>query len=150
MPRSCRSFNFAKTLDDLDTSKVIGTQFAESLKTMQLSEVARKQIAEAIGTMPRFPTAVTSSGVATVATDAVALAEVDDVAVIVDDAIGSLADMTPEVRRTLALDVALLIGAAIVLASWLQVNAKDPKAVGAAIVFAVTLVRVYWRVTDKL
>jgi len=81
----------------------------------------------------------------------VALAEIEDVADAVDQSIGLLERMPPAKRRMLALDVVLLIAAFLMFAGLSESKGlDDPNTTGAALVCAATLMRVYWRLNDKL
>ena len=93
-----------------------------------------------------------SARFAKVAVEAVALAEVEGVAEIVDESVRKVEGMSVARKRMLALDVALLIAAFLTLAAWLSQSPdpKDLKGEAIALACAAALVRLYWRLTGKL
>jgi hypothetical protein len=107
-----------------------------------------------IETLPPPPnmTAALASQFDRTAKDAVALAEVDEVAAGVEDAIGiDLRNMTPAKKRELAVNVVILIGAFMVLAAWLtQDDPKSPaEGAGLFLACAAAYINVYWRLIGK-
>jgi hypothetical protein len=145
------AFNFSKVLADVEIPKLTGRQWAETIKTLQLSADTRSQLAAAVASMPSRPVAVTAARVSEAVADAVAIAEVEDVAEVVDASVGRFESMSARERRAFALDVAVLIAALVMLSATLRAgDAANVKAAGAALAAAVQLVRVYWRLTDKL
>jgi hypothetical protein len=126
---------------------------AESLRALDISKVFKGAAAIGLRDLPPAVTADLASQFERTAHEAVALAEVSEVAVGVEDAIGvELMRMTPGKRRELALDVVALIGAFLLLAAWLTQN--DPKnpteGVGHFLTCAAVYICVYWRLIGKL
>ena len=109
-------------------------------------------VSEALRDLDRNKPSIPSVRFEEAAEEAVALAEVEDVAEIVDERLGEFEGMSAAQKRMLALDVVFLITAFLTLAAWLSQSPdpKDPEAAGIALACATALVRVYWRLTGKL
>lgn len=135
------TLQFAKIVEEVDFGKMMQPRFDELFRGLSLS----------IGTaaMDALPRADLTPGVARATEDALALAEVSDVASIVDEAVGRFESLSPGKRRALALDVAFL--AAACLSAYVSLAAAN-KATGAGSLLAVaaTLIRIYWRLIGKV
>jgi hypothetical protein len=143
-------FKFAKALEGVQLGP-ISPAFSESLRTLQLPRPISADFADAIRSLPKVTPTDFAPRVQVAAEEAFALAEVESVAVAVDESVGEIERMSPEKRRALAIDVAVLIAAFVTLAAWLSTgDLRDPKGAGFALAFAASLVRVYWRLTDKI
>jgi hypothetical protein len=147
------AFNFAKTLKNLDLSGMTSVGVIESLQTLDISKRFKATAAISLRDLPPAVTADLASQFEKTAQEAVALAEVSEVAAGVEDAVGfELKRMTPGKRRELALDVVALIGAFLLLSAWLTQN--DPKnpteGVGHFLTCAAVYICVYWRLIGKL
>lgn len=146
------AFNFAKALENVDLSAMTGVRVAESLQTLDISKLF-KGTAIRLPDLPLNVTGDLASQFDRTAQEAVALAEVDEVAAGVEDAIGvELKSMTPAKKRELALQIVVLIAAFLLLAAWLTQN--DPKnpteGVGRFLTCAAAYIYVYWRLIGKL
>jgi hypothetical protein len=142
-------FNFAKTLENVDLTAMTGVRVAESLQTLDISKMFKINLDD----LPPTVTADLASQFDRTAQEAVALAEVDEVASGVEDAVGvQLKNMTPAKRRELALQVVALIAGFVLLAAWL--TQKDPKnpaeGVGHFLTCAAAYIYVYWRLIGKI
>jgi hypothetical protein len=144
------AFNFAKTLENFDISGITGVGVAESLQTLDISKMFKVADAFNLRDLPPTVTADLASQFDRTAQGAVALAEVDEVAAGVEDAIGTeLQRMTPAKKRALALNVAVLIGAFLLLAAWLT---QDDATEGAGhfLTCAAAYIYLYWLLIGKL
>jgi hypothetical protein len=150
------AFSFAKTFDGIDVEKIIWPELSKAIESVQglgLPKSYGATIAEALRARPSVEPGEFTPQVEATAEEAIVLAGDDDVAEIVDDetVVARIAGMSPEKRRALALDVLVLVGACVVLAAWLaQADLKDPRGAGIALAWAASLIRVYWRLNDKL
>jgi hypothetical protein len=126
-------------------------QIAKMLQTIALPKPIGTQIADAIAARPHRSSEL-APRVQASTEEAIALAEVADVAEIVDSAIGPLESVSAARAHTLALEVAALVAAFLVLAAYLRQGGEldDPKGAGIALAYAAALVRVYWRLVGKL
>jgi hypothetical protein len=151
-----KPFSFAKTFDGIDVEKIIWPELSKAIESVQglgLPKSYGATIAEALRARPSVEPGEFTPQVEATAEEAIVLAGDDDVAEIVDDetVVARIAGMSPEKRRALALDVLVLVGACVVLAAWLaQADLKDPRGAGIALAWAASLIRVYWRLNDKL
>jgi hypothetical protein len=149
------AFNFAKTLEGLDiTGMTAGfTSVSELLAEIQLPKAFEWPLNVTLRDLPSTVTADLASQFDRTAEEAVALAEVEEVAEGVEKAVGAgLAHLTPENKRELALDIVLLIGAFSLLAAWLTSDhGKDAgDGIGLLLTCAATYIRVYWLLIGKL
>jgi hypothetical protein len=147
------AFNFAKALENVDLSAMTDVRIAESLQTLDISKLFKGTAAISLRDLPPAVTADLAAQFDRTAQEAVALAEVDEVAAGIEDAVGAgLRSMTPAKRRELALQVVVLIAAFVLLAAWLTQN--DPKnpaeGVGRFLTCAAAYIYVYWRLIGKL
>jgi hypothetical protein len=149
-------FGFTKMLDELDLSTVTATQVFDSLQPLNVSKIFQTATTS-VTHLPMTTTADLAADFDRRAEQAVALAEVEEVADIVDSLVGfgpRLKAMTPPQRRALALDVVTLVAAFLLLAAWLTQSSDDPRnpATGVAefLACAAMYIRVYWRVIGKL
>jgi hypothetical protein len=146
------AFNFAKTLENVDLSAMTTVRVSESLQTLDISQLF-KGTAIALRDLPLNVTADLASQFDRTAQEAVALAEVDEVAAGVKGAVGiELENMTPAKRRELALQVVVLIAAFVLLAAWLtQDDPRNPaEGVGRFLTCAAAYIYLYWRLIGKL
>lgn len=146
------AFKFAKTLENFDLSAMKG--ITESLQTLDIPKVFG-ETAFSLRDLPPVATADLAARFERVAEEAVVLAEADDLAEAVDEGVRSrLSEMSPAKRRELALDVVVLVGAFLLLASWLMQSQDDPKdvkvGIGLFLACAATYIRIYWRLIGKL
>jgi hypothetical protein len=142
------TFNFAKTLGGSYSGALPGIA-----KMLIEVEPLVRGMTVAIDTPRTFSPTVFTPRVQAAAEEAVAIAEVGDVAEIIDDAVGAIEPMTPARARLLALDLAVLVAALIILAAYLREGGEvveDPEGAGIALAYAAALVRVSWRVAGKL
>jgi hypothetical protein len=145
------TFNFAKTLSGSYAGSL--DEIAKMLPKFALPQPVVSQRLEAFETRPHLSPADFAPRLQTATEEAVAIAEVESVAVVIDDAVGEIERMSPTQARRLALDLAVLVAALLVLAAYLRQGGEvveDPKGAGIAIAYAAALVRVYWRVEGKL
>jgi hypothetical protein len=147
-------FGFAKAVEGLDT-----TAFAQSLSSLQLPRLATAELSTltaAVTALPSVDAEDLASDFDQAAEESVALAEVEDVAEILDRAVGlspRLAAMTPAQRRALALDFVVLIAAYLLLAARMRHSMdemKDPEGFASLLILVTAFVRVYWRLIGKI
>jgi hypothetical protein len=115
----------------------------EAIKTLELSSF--------VGSFSALPSALPDDFGADLeqrAEEVITLAEVQEVAAVVDSELRPLAGLSATQQRAPALDVVLLIAALLVL--YATAKADDVKLAAAALTTAAALVRVYWRLTGKL
>ena len=149
-----KPFNFAKTFEGLDVRKIVSPQLSkafESVQALGLPSAYGVEIAEALRARPStVPREMAATAEAT-AEEAIALATADAVVGDVDETVvARIAAMSPKERRVVALDLIALVGACVVLAAWLaQGDLKDPRGAAIVLAWAVSLIRLYWRLTDK-
>jgi hypothetical protein len=143
--------DLTKVIAPLDLSAVIQPRLAETLRPLSLPPAFMDQIAEVRDRQRPGPAGLVAA-VQKTAEDAVALAEANEVAEVVDAESGGLDNLSPRRRRMLALDIAVMIAAFLMLAAWLAESAdpRDPKGAGIALACAASLIRVCWRLEGKL
>jgi hypothetical protein len=107
------------------------------------------QLNEALSNIPTVPTVTVAPRSERPLRDAVALAEVEDVAEIIDEAMSSWETYSPAKRRLVVTDIAAAISAMLLLGGLLN-GIGEYKAAGTAIACATALIRLYWRMTGKL
>lgn len=140
-------FDFAKTFSTAYTSTF--ADFANMLPRFDLPNPITAQIADAIAAFPELRLADLSRGMEAAAAEAIAVAEVEDVAVVIDDAVGAFDYATPAQLRIASLDV-LMLAAAFLTVAGVLMNSGNMKGGGAALACAACLIRVYWRLMGKL
>lgn len=146
------AFNFAKTLENLDISAITGARVAESFQTLDISKIVKASVFN-LRDLPPAVTADIASQFDRRAQEAVALAEVDEVAEGVEEAVGAgLNSLTSAEKHALALDVVLLIAAFLFFSAWLTQKAPEDsgEGAGAFLTCAAMYIRVYWRLIGKL
>jgi hypothetical protein len=146
---SSLTLQFAKTLEEISATQVIQGRVAESLRALSLPPSFTASMATAMRDLPRIQSGNLLPKVHEAAEETVALAEVEDVAAVIDESVGLIAGLSPAQRRNLALDVAVLIGAYVIVVACLAEGGHG-KLAGALLAYAVALTRVYWRLTRKL
>jgi hypothetical protein len=123
----------AKMVQALDFPQPVGTQLAEAMTK--------------IATPQWRPTPVF---VGAAAEQAIAVAEVEDVAEIIDPVVAAEIERMPPARRNaLALDTATLVAAFLVAAAALT-DSGEMDAAAITLGCAVALIRLYWRLVGKL
>jgi hypothetical protein len=143
------TFQFAKTLEEISATQVIQGRVAESFRALSLPASFTASMATAMRELPRIQRGNLVPKVHEAAKETVALAEVEDVAAVIDESVGLIGGLSPAQRRNLALDVAVLIGAYVIVVACLAEGGHG-KLAGALLAYAAALMRVYWRVTRKL
>lgn len=139
----------------LDFTKILGASYAalpqitKMLQTINLPTEVWKDAATAIAARPDIRASDFAPRVQAAGEQAVAVAEVEDVAEVIDNAFTEIAAMPPAKRRALALDVAMLIAALLMLDAFLT-QSGNLEAAGVTLGCAAYLVRVHWRLTGKL
>jgi hypothetical protein len=143
------AFDFAKTLGDIDVASAITPRVIDAMRGLSVPASVTASIAEALRDLPRMPASDLAPRFEAAAAEAVALAEVESVAEVVDGPVTvGWRSLPPAKRRTLALDLAALVVAFVALAAVLN-EAVDPRA-GAALACAAAVIRIYWRLDGKL
>jgi hypothetical protein len=147
--RASQAFDFKKMMGDYSVRGLAESGLLDSLRTLKVSPAFTASVSEMLRDLEPRKLSIPSARFEEIAEEAVALAEVEDVAEIVDEAVGELKGMSVAKKRTLALEVLLLIAAFLALAGWLS-HDNNLKGEAMALGCAAALVRVYWRLTDKL
>jgi hypothetical protein len=138
------ALDMTKTLEKL-RPVVMQPTAVEAFQALALPASFGVGIDAALRDSPRVEPAALARRIGEAAGEAVALAETEDVAVVVDQSIGRVEGMTPARRKMLANDVVLLVAGFLTLAGFAR-GVNELKVAGAALAFAAALVRVYWPV----
>ena len=139
--RAAQAFGFMRTLPEV----TIPPSVIDAVHSFNLPTV----LTDALGDLPSVSIASVAPYAEKAAEDSVALAEVEDFAQIIDDALGRMDKDDDTRRRVAATEVSAAISALLMLAGMLY-GIGQFKAAGAAIGCVATLVRVYWWLSGKL
>jgi hypothetical protein len=143
------TFTFAKTLEDTNSLAVV-SRVVESMSALAFPPTVAGAVADTLKGLPRISAAHLAPRLEVRAEQAFALAEVEEVAAIIDESVGLLDHLTPAQKKTLALEVAAVIATYLVALTLAASHARNTATVGVLLAFITAWVRVWWRLAGKL